>query len=422
MATLSDLKEMREALDADLVSQADFDEVKRDYLRAKKKASEAKEEALEVEKANLEVKKQELRAKKEALEANKEFQKRELRAKEAFQQRKSEAELRTYALESIIKHGSSIMSEEQKDDLVRDYVKMSGLDRDAKNDEPDPKRQRPSSEERSAAPPQTATPLATLPAPADAPTPASHRTPRPAAAGPSTSGVVIDKQILRLLSMSDEQNAGFVRGYGKMSGLDRSEPASKRQRPLADERSAGPPQPLTPSMGTQPTPPADASTPGGLQDEHSNYSPNYSDDGQDDYECVEPETAYRCQKSWTHDKDDALVAALRAGQKALSIRIPGRPARAGKERLCLARKRGFGSPALRKYLKENPSRLRGPWSVEEDQTFIRAHKEGKTHREISAMLRGRTKDAVSARWLEAKHGRQGSAALIAYAAEFCKNG
>ena len=67
MATLSNLKEMREALDADLVSQADFDEVKRDYLRAKKKASEAKEEALEVEKANLEVKKQELRAKKEAL-------------------------------------------------------------------------------------------------------------------------------------------------------------------------------------------------------------------------------------------------------------------------------------------------------------------------------------------------------------------
>ena len=421
MATLSDLKEMREALDADLVSQADFDEVKRDYLRAKKKASEAKEEALEVEKANLEVKKQELRAKKEALEANKEFQKRELRAKEAFQQRKSEAELRTYALESIIKHGSSIMSEEQKDDLVRDYVKMSGLDRDAKNDEPDPKRQRPSSEERSAAPPQTATPLATLPAPADAPTPASHRTPRPAAAGPSTSGVVIDKQILRLLSMSDEQNAGFVRGYGKMSGLDRSEPASKKQRPLADERSAGPPQPLTPSMGTQPTPPADASTPGGLQDEHSNYSPNYSDDGQDDYECVEPETANRCKKAWTDDEDDALVAALRAGQSARSIRIAGRPAGAAKSRLGSARKRGCGSPALRKYFEENPSTF-CPWSVEEDNTFIRAHKEGKNFKEIAAMLPGRTRDAVSQRWLDAKHGRHGSAAVIAYAAECCKNG
>ena len=41
MATLSDLKEMKEALDAGLVSQAEFDDVKRDYLRAKKKALEA---------------------------------------------------------------------------------------------------------------------------------------------------------------------------------------------------------------------------------------------------------------------------------------------------------------------------------------------------------------------------------------------
>ena len=64
MATLSDLKEMKEALDARLVTQADFDKVKRDYLRAKEEALEAKKE---VEKENLEVKKQELRAKKEAL-------------------------------------------------------------------------------------------------------------------------------------------------------------------------------------------------------------------------------------------------------------------------------------------------------------------------------------------------------------------
>ena len=63
MATLSDLKEMKEALDAGLVSQAEFDDVKRDYLRAKKKALEAKEEALE-------------------------FQKRELIVKDEFQQRK----------------------------------------------------------------------------------------------------------------------------------------------------------------------------------------------------------------------------------------------------------------------------------------------------------------------------------------------
>jgi len=77
MATLSDLKEVKEALDAGLVSQADFDEVKCDYLRAKKKALEAKEE----------FQKKELRAKEEALEASKEFQRRELIAKEDFQKR-----------------------------------------------------------------------------------------------------------------------------------------------------------------------------------------------------------------------------------------------------------------------------------------------------------------------------------------------
>ena len=76
----------------------------------------------------------ELRAKEEALEANKEFQKMELRiqkreliAKEAFQKRKSEEDLRAFALELIVKHGSSVMSEKQKVDLVRDCVKMSGL-------------------------------------------------------------------------------------------------------------------------------------------------------------------------------------------------------------------------------------------------------------------------------------------------------
>ena len=56
MAILSDLKEMKEALDAGLVSQAEYDDVKRDYLRAKKEALE--------------------------------FQKRELIVKDEFQQRK----------------------------------------------------------------------------------------------------------------------------------------------------------------------------------------------------------------------------------------------------------------------------------------------------------------------------------------------
>ena len=210
MATLSDLEEVKEALDKGLVSQAEFDEVKRDYLRAKKEALEfqkrelrakevylqrdlhakeefqkkelcAKEEALEFQKkgmskcqkmelharkealeankefqkrelrakeafqqANIESLKKELRAKEEALKASKEFQKRELLAKEAFQQEKSEADLRAYALESIVKHGASIMSEEQKVDLVRDYAKMSGLDGSAEKYARASKRAQPS--------------------------------------------------------------------------------------------------------------------------------------------------------------------------------------------------------------------------------------------------------------------------------------
>ena len=75
MATLNDLKEVKEALDAGLVSQADYDNVKREYLRAKLKALEANQEASEYQKI-------ELRAKKEALEANKELQRKELRARE----------------------------------------------------------------------------------------------------------------------------------------------------------------------------------------------------------------------------------------------------------------------------------------------------------------------------------------------------
>ena len=137
MATLSDLEEVKAALDKGLVSQAEYDEVKLEYLRAKK-----------------EFQKKALRAKDEALEASKEFQKRELIAKEAFQQRKSEADLRAYALESIVKHGSSLMSEEQRVDLVRDYARMSGLNRGAEKDEPSSKRQRPSAEPRDASPPQ----------------------------------------------------------------------------------------------------------------------------------------------------------------------------------------------------------------------------------------------------------------------------
>ena len=125
MTTLSDLKEVKEALNAGLVSQADYDDVKRNYLRAKLKA--------------IELQTKELRAKEEALEARKEFQKR-----------KADAELRGFALEAIVQHGSSIMSEEQRVDLVRDYVKMAGLDRGAEMAGPSSKRQRIKAEPRDA--------------------------------------------------------------------------------------------------------------------------------------------------------------------------------------------------------------------------------------------------------------------------------
>ena len=92
---------------------------------------------------------------------------------------------------------------------------------------------------------------------------------------------------------------------------------------------------------------------------------------------------------------------------------------------------GWGSPALREYLEDAcpeyvykgpPKREWGePWSADEDQTFIQAHREGKTHREIAAMLPGRSADAVKERWYEAKLGKSGTAALRAYAAEYRKN-
>ena len=437
MATLSDLKEVKEALDAGLISQAEYDAVKSDYFRAKLKALEAalafqmkelraKEEALEAnrefqkreliakevylkreliaeeafhkkelrtkeealsanresqkrelhnkevslnrelvakeafQQANMEIlkmelrakeefQKKELRAKEEALEANKEFQKRELHAKEKVQQRKAEADLRAYALESIVKHRSSLMSEEQKIGLVRDYVKMSGLDGGA--------------------------------------------------------------------TVNDAR-------------------ASKRQRVSAEKkRGTSPPQPPTPpAPAAAVPPPADAPTPAD-ENEYVNFS---DDDGEDDSDSDEPRTAERCHKHserchkhWTEDEDIALVAALRAGQSARAIRIGGRPVGAAKQRLSYVKANGTGSPALREYLEETcpeyvykgPSKIVTwqPWSAEEDQTFIQAHKEGKTHSEIAAMLPGRTKRAVRSRWLEARNGRWGTAVLRAYAAECCRD-
>ena len=340
MTTLSDLKEVKEALDAGLVSQAEYDDVKRNYLRAKLKA--------------IELQTKELRAKEEALEARKEFQKR-----------KADADLRAFALESIVKHGSSLMSEEQRVDLVRDYIRMSGLNRGAKNDEPASKRQRIKAEPRDASPPQTETPASTSAATNQAPW-------APAPSTSTSGGVVLNEQTLKILNMS---------------GLDRR----------LKERDASPPQPQpsTPPASAAVPSPADAPTPAG-EDEYSNCS---ADDGEDDSDYDEPTNAERCMKMWTEDHDDTLVAALRADQSARSIRIGGRGADAARNRLHRARENGLGSPALREYLEETcpeyvykgPPQKRFPWSVEEDQTVIQAHKEGKTFKEIAAMLPGRNK-------------------------------
>ena len=287
MATLSDLREVKEALDAGLVSQAEFDEVKRDYLRGME-----------------ECQKLELQAKKEALEANKEFEKR-----------KSEADLRAYALESIVKHGSSIMSEDQKADLVRDYVKMSGLDR----------------------------------LPADS------------------------------------------------AGAPGAEPASKGRNYRCSKCGQHKKGHICPFAKTGPN--------------------------EDDSDSDELMTG----KRWTEEDDAALVAALRAGQGVYSIKIPGRGKSAARSRLHLARETGSGSPALREYLEETcPEYVYKPpsknlsWSAEEDQTFIQAHREGKSIQKISAMLPGRSHSAVTCRWQEAKFGRGGTAPLLAYAAEYSK--
>ena len=250
------------------------------------------------------------------------------------------------ALESIVEHGSSILSEDKKVGLVRDYAEMSGLDRGAKKDEPASKRQRTQDEKGDeASPPQPATPLA-LPPPADAPAPA-------------------EEDEYTIYSDDDEDLAELAHG---LLVVDSDEPQAAK--------------------GTK-------------------------------------------RKQWTEEDDNALVAALRAGQSARSIKIAGRPNSAAENHLHSARRNGWGSPALREYLEETcpeyvhkpPSeRLTiHPWSAEEDQTFIQAHKEGKTLKEIAAMLPGRTYSAVVSRWHEAKNGRAGTAALRAYAAELCKD-
>jgi len=145
MSTVAELSTVKAALDAGLVSQADYDAMKRKFL---------------------------------ALQAT-------------LQQRKADADLRAFALESIVKHGSSLMSEEQRVDLVRDYVRTSGLGRAAtEQDEPASKKQRPSSssDQRAASPPLPLTapgPAALPPPAADASAPAvANQLPAPDAPAP----------------------------------------------------------------------------------------------------------------------------------------------------------------------------------------------------------------------------------------------
>ena len=119
-----------------------------------------------------------------------------------------------------------------------------------------------------------------------------------------------------------------------------------------------------------------------------------------------------------------MVAALKAGQKVSTIEIGGRGKWAAKDHFHRARENGLGIPALREYVEKTcpeyvykPKQVLEPWSVEEDQTLIQARKEGKTFKEIAAMLPDRTEIAVGARWCLAKTGNAGTAALREYAAE-----
>ena len=104
--------------------------------------------------------------------------------------------------------------------------------------------------------------------------------------------------------------------------------------------------------------------------------------------------------------------------KEIAAMLPGRTECAVRGRWNFARHQGHCTAALVAYAAEfTPSEKTSPWSPEEDQTFIRAHKEGKTSQEIAAMLPGRTEIAVQSRWNHAKRGTHSSAPLLAYAAE-----
>ena len=127
--------------------------------------------------------------------------------------------------------------------------------------------------------------------------------------------------------------------------------------------------------------------------------------------------------SWSEEEDQTFIQTHREGKTFQEIvaMLPRRTEGAVEHRWMLAKKGKAGTAALTAYAAECiPSGRYSPWSVEEDMTIIRAHKEGKTFKEIAAMLPGRTYDAVNARWQLAKNGKFGTAPLLAYAAAYCK--
>ena len=373
---MSAMKEAKDALDnAGLVSQAEYDILKRDYLRAQLKA------------------------------VVEQLPKWELLAKEESQKREAEADLQAYALESIVKHASSLMSEEQKVDLVRHYVRMYGLERlpadsaGAPGAEPASKGRNYRCSKRGQHKKGHICPFAKKPK-VQAGAIAGG-----ASAQAGTSGSVQQQQ-QGLMAWSH-----YLLPYQQRAEND--EPPSKRQRSSTEERDASLPGSSMPP--DEPTP--------AEEDEYSSYS---DDDREVDSDADEQRTGKQGYKRWTEEDDIALVAALRAGQTASTIEIGGRQAGTAFDRLHRAKVNGYGAPVLREYLEKprrDSSGATEPWSAEEDLTFIQAHRDGKTQREIAAMLPGRSYHAVTGRWKEAKKpgGKYGSAALRAYAAAYCKS-
>ena len=134
----------------------------------------------------------------------------------------------------------------------------------------------------------------------------------------------------------------------------------------------------------------------------------------------EDDSKDRYWQPWSVEEDQTLIQAHREGKTHREIAAmlpPGRTKKAVEKRWGDAKKGKQGTAALRAYAAEFTLSEEVPWSVEEDQTFIQAHSEGKTLKEIAAMLPERSEEAVQRRWSLAKTGKYGSAALREYGAE-----